>query len=348
MTQSQAAQAPLRAAVVGLGGGMGFARAFARSANTQVAALCDVDEAGLGAAAQEFPDARRYADFDGLLADPAVDLIAVCTPNTFHAPMALAALESGKHVIVDQPMCLSLHECEALVKTVSVTGLALTVGFQTRFAPYYWRAHEHVAAGRLGEIYYAESDYIHDINYAIRVDGVWRWRGLAEHQHYPITGGASHDVDMLRWFVGEVDEVHCMATQKTVPHHPYPDFMLASLHFENGAIGKCASHYGPVRDFVHAFYVFGTEGTLERSRHRDDPDRLYVKTPEPGKFEVRTFPEPAAAPDPRIALIDDLCAAVRSGGSPLIDVRDGANTTAVGLAAVESWKTGRPVKPARF
>lgn len=333
--------------VVGLGVGRSFVEAFAAHPHTNVTAICGKEPDVLAAVSRKHAIPRCYADFADLVADTDVELIVIATPHALHAPMAVQALRAGKHVIVEKPMCVSLEECEAMIKAVEESGKLLAVDQVLRFYPYYQSIKEHVERGGLGDIYYAEADYLHNTTRLIRERTVWR--GSAEHSHYPILGGGSHSLDMLRWLVGEVDRVHCEASQRAMPDFPFPDCMLATLHFANGAVGKCTTSYGLVRETMHNLVLFGTAGSIERARGRQDRDKQFRAAAE-HEFAEEEWPVPFRPPGgkPIAAVVDHMYQCIVSNQTPLTSVWEGANTVAVALAAIESWQTGKPVRPANF
>lgn len=337
----------LRVGVVGLGVGRRFVEAFAAHPKTSVVAICGKEQDTLAAVSKEHAVGQCYTEFTDIVGDSNVDLLVIATPHAMHAAMAVAALEAGKHVIVEKPMCISLPECEAMIRAVEQTGKILAVDQVLRFYPYYQSIKEHVSSGELGEVYYAEANYLHNTARLIRERTVWR--GSAEHSHYPILGGGSHSLDMLRWLVGEVDRVHCEASHRALPDFPFPDCMTATLHFANGAVGKCTTSYGLVRATTHDLVLYGTAGTIERARGEQDRDKRFSAV-EAREAREETWPVPFRPPGgkPIAAVADHVYRCVIDNESPLTNVWEGANTVAVALAAIESWQTGQPVKPARF
>ena len=337
----------LQVGVVGLGVGRRFVEAFAAHPHTRVAAICGKEPDALAAVGREHAIPRRYTDFSDIAADPDLELVVIATPHAFHAAMAVQALRAGKHVIVEKPMCVSLHECEAMIRAVEETGKLLAVDQVLRFYPYYQSIKEHLARGGIGEVYYAEADYLHNTARLIRERTVWR--GAAEHSHYPILGGGSHSLDMLRWLVGEIDRVHCEAAERALPDFPFPDCMVATLRFANGAVGKCTTSYGLVRETMHNLVLYGTSGTIERARGSLDRDKQFRPSRE-REFAEEAWPVPFQPPGgkPIAAVVDHVYQCVVHGKTPLTNVWEGANTVAVALAAIESWQTGKRVRPARF
>lgn len=343
----EARQQILKVGVVGLGVGRRFVEAFAAHPHATVTAICGKEPDVLAVVSQAHAIPRCYADFAEFVADPDIGLVVVATPHALHAAMAVQALRAGKHVIVEKPMCISLQECETMIQAVEESGKLLAVDQVLRFYPYYQSIKEHVEQGGLGDIYYAEADYLHNTTRLIRERTVWR--GSAEHSHYPILGGGSHSLDMLRWLVGEVDRVYCEASRRAMPDFPFPDCMMATLHFANGAVGKCTTSYGLVRETMHNLVLFGTAGSIERARGRQDHDKHFRASAE-HEFSEEAWPVPFQPPGgkPIAAVVDHVYECITNGRQPLTSVWEGANTVAVALAAIESWQTGKAIRPAHF
>ena len=188
-------------------------------------------------------------------------------------------------------MCISLQECEAMIRAVEQTGKLLAVDQVLRFFPYYQSIKEHLADGGLGEIYYAEADYLHNTARLIRERTVWR--GFNRTLPLPDPWRRFPLLDMLRLLVGEVDRVHCEAAQRALPDFPFPDCMIATLHFANGAVGKCTTSYGLVRSTMHNLVLFGTNGTIERARGGHDRDK-HFRTSEGHAFSEEAWPVPVS------------------------------------------------------
>ncbi len=337
----------LRVGVVGLGVGRRFAEAFAAHPHARVTALSAKEPEALASASAEHDVTATYADFDAIVDDPNVDLLVIATPHALHAEMAVRALRAGKHVIVEKPMCISLRQCEEMIRAVEETGKLLAVDQVLRFYPYYQSLKAHLDEGGLGDVYYAEADYLHNTAHLIRERTIWR--GSAEHAHYPVLGGGSHSLDMLRWLVGEIDRVHCEAAHVALPDFAFPDCMVASLRFANGAVGKCTTSYGLVRTTMHNLVLFGTNGAVERARGSDDYDKQF-RAGDGHAFDESPWPVPFQPPGgkPIAAVVDHVYECVANNTIPLTNVWEGANTVAVALAAIESWHSGKPVTPARF
>ena len=156
---------PLKVGIAGLRRGRTFVTQFAALPETRVAALCDLDPgllentlAGLGADS----GARGFADYAEMLrAD--LDIIVVATPAPDHARHCCAALEAGKHVLSEVPADISMDGCRQLVRTVRATGRKYMLAENCCYWGFVREYRRQVQAGRIGEVLYAEGEYLHDI-----------------------------------------------------------------------------------------------------------------------------------------------------------------------------------------
>jgi myo-inositol 2-dehydrogenase / D-chiro-inositol 1-dehydrogenase len=127
---------PMTFAVAGYGAwGRFHARSIAGAADGRLVAIAARSDANASAARADFPDATVHRDWEALVRDPAIEAIAVATANHLHAPIAVAALEAGKHVLVEKPMANTLADCDRIVAAAARSKAQLSVGLQCRLSP---------------------------------------------------------------------------------------------------------------------------------------------------------------------------------------------------------------------
>ena len=100
-----------------------------------LAALCDVSDQVLQTVGDQWRVAKRYHDYRELIAQGDVDAVLVANPDAYHAEVALAAIAAGKHVLIEKPMCMTLHEADAIRAAQERTGVTVQVGYMRRYAP---------------------------------------------------------------------------------------------------------------------------------------------------------------------------------------------------------------------
>jgi predicted dehydrogenase len=153
-----AANSTLQHACIGVGGmGVGDLQNFASHPRTRVVALCDVDANALKAAAEKVPDARTYNDWRELLAAEGdrVDSVNVTVPDHMHYPIAMKAIQAGKHVYCQKPMCHDVAEVRALTTAAAKAGVVTQLGTQMAAGAGDRTTVELLRSGAIGKIQHA-------------------------------------------------------------------------------------------------------------------------------------------------------------------------------------------------
>lgn len=123
-------QKPIHGAVIGYGGAFNMGKGHLngmREAGIIPTAACDLDGSRVEVAQADFPGIRTYTDVESLLADDGVDLITLITPHNTHAPLAIQALNAGKSVICEKPMCLTAQEATDMIAAAQKNHVMLSV-----------------------------------------------------------------------------------------------------------------------------------------------------------------------------------------------------------------------------
>jgi predicted dehydrogenase len=132
-------------------------QSYVDNERVELYAVCDMNEERAEEKAKRYGAAIFYADYPSLLADKEIDAVSICTWNNSHAEIAIAALNAGKHVLVEKPLCTTVEEAKKIQETVQQTGKVLQVGFVRRYASNTKLLKEFIDADELGEIYYAKA-----------------------------------------------------------------------------------------------------------------------------------------------------------------------------------------------
>lgn len=198
-----ASRAPLRVAVVGLGIGRSHVRGLLDlegSATADVVALCDADARRLRSVGDEFGIAARYASLPRLLAAEKPDAVVIATPNDLHAPMGIAALEAGCHVLVEKPLAHTLAAARALAAAATKARRRLMVDFSLRFGAAARTAKAWLDSGRCGRLYHANT-------YWCRSRGIPTWAAWSTQKRRagggPVVDLGIHRIDLALWFMGD-------------------------------------------------------------------------------------------------------------------------------------------------
>ncbi|HEY0246993.1 MAG TPA: Gfo/Idh/MocA family oxidoreductase [Gryllotalpicola sp.] len=188
---------------VGVVGGGFMATVHSRAARAARARLVGVvgsaPERGAAAAA-ELGFERSYDALDALLADPAIDVVHVTTPNALHADQALAALAAGKNVVCEKPLATTVADAERLVQASA--GRTGTVPFVYRFHPLVREARARIARGEAGRVLTVQGSYLQDWLLSADDDN-WRVDAAAGGRSRAFADIGSHLVDLIEFVTGE-------------------------------------------------------------------------------------------------------------------------------------------------
>ena len=229
-------------------------------AGARLVAVCDIRRDRAESFGSRY-DARRFTSLDEMLAMPGIDAVSVLTPSGMHAGHAIAAARAGRHVVVEKPMALTLADGDAMVAAAADAGVRLFVVKQNRFNVPVVKAREALAAGRFGKLVLGtvRVRWCRDQSYYNQDD----WRGTWAQDGGVIANQASHHVDMLSWFMGEVESVHARGTTALVDIQA-EDTCVATVKFRNGALGVIeATGATRPKDMEGSLSVLGSGGAIE-------------------------------------------------------------------------------------
>ncbi|MGW2952472.1 Gfo/Idh/MocA family protein [Streptomyces eurythermus] len=276
--------------------------------------------------------AGTFPSYAAMLESPAVDAVAVFTQRWTHGPLVTQALNAGKHVFSAVPMAVTAEEVAAIVATVRSTGLTYMMGETSHYHPATVLARARIAEGALGRVFYAEGDYVHDMDLgfydAYRYSGGENWRATASYPPllYPThsVGGVlgawrTHAVSVSA--IGVRDEADDGVFDRSVSMFDN-DVSNATALFEVAGGGSFRTNEFrrvgyPAYLRESRFRFFGTEASMEQLA------TVALWQDRGGVEDITELLEPkrAVAPDdPSLAsLAPELRAAFTSGSAPVHD-----------------------------
>lgn len=275
-------------------------------------------------------DAMATDDWHQLVASPHIRAVDICTPNHLHAEMAMAALDAGKHVLVETPMALTVKDADALLKAAARKGLMLVPVHSVRFIGPYAAIADACRSGKAGRITAARIGFGHAGPDQLRPDAPWYLERLKSG------GGALMDlgvpmIDLLRAALGS--EAVTVEARTSGQRGDVETRAEARLTFENGAVAELVASWEGNANVVE---LTGTDGTL---RLDANGPRLLGSD---GTDERLRPPEQLIA-GVEAAFVD----AVVNDRFPTVNAADGRAAVAVITAAYESAASGGPVEVTR-
>lgn len=317
----------IRAGVIGLGVGERHVASYLAIAGCEVTAVCDLDRDRLSAVADRYGVARRSVDYREITEADDVDVVSVCSYDNAHAEQAISALNHGKHVMIEKPVVLTPEEGAGLMAAHAASERILTSNLILRASPRFIELRRRIRAGDMGEIFYMEGDYVHQILWKL-TEG---WRGQMDF-YSVVYGGGIHLIDLMRWLLGsEVVEVAGMGNKILTKGSAYRfhDTTVNLLRFANGALAKTMTTLGPQRPKFHRLDVYGTKATFVN----DLPDAKWFSGDQPSDGAAITTPYPGMD---KGDLLPEFINAVRDGSEPAVSSADVFSVMAICFAAERS------------
>jgi UDP-N-acetyl-2-amino-2-deoxyglucuronate dehydrogenase len=257
------ANSPLRFAIIGCGR---IAKRHAdllgtgQIADATLTAVCDVQAERAQAFGQRY-NVPWFTSLKELLCTSDADVVSVLTPSGMHAQHAISVARSGRHVVVEKPMALTIEDGDAMIDAADRAGVRLFVVKQNRFNVPVVKAREALDAGRFGQLVlgtvrvrWCREQAYYDQD---------RWRGTWAQDGGVIANQASHHVDMLTWFMGDVETVHARGETALV-NIEAEDTCVATLQFRSGALGVVeATGAARPHDLEGSLSILGAGGVVE-------------------------------------------------------------------------------------
>ncbi len=303
-----------------------------------------------------------YDDLGAALKHPGIDIVSICTPQHVHCQNVLAAAAAGKHLIIEKPAGNSLDELKKMREAVRVAGVKTVVSFVLRWNPLFRTLKAMLADNAFGRPYYVETDYLSN-------NGSW-WSGWNDARSLEqgvsaLLVGGCHAVDALRWFASEGEfeaarpvevfavsggrrkgttrEYSPQANQwiENAPPMEYDGLEVALVKFDNGVVGKVSVNAECVMPYRFPIRIFGDGGSVFDNRvwsHKYPTQTDWVELPTilPDSSDVEHHPFQGQ--------IDHFVECLRGGVESHCNLDDAIRTHEVVFAALECYKTGRPVQ----
>ena len=270
---------PVNVAIIGLGFGAEFIPIYQRHPNAKMYAICQRDSAKLNQVGDACTIDKRYTRYEDVLKDPQVDFVHINTPIPDHAPMSIAALKAGKHVMCTVPMATTVEDCQQIVELVQKTGLKYMMAETVVYAREFLFLREMYTKGELGKIQFVQATHQQDM------DG-WPnyWPGLPP-MHY-----ATHCVGpCLALTRSEAEYVSCFGSGKIrdelISKYNSP-FAIESCHikYRNSDVSAriMRSLFDTARQYRESIDVFGSKKSFEWPLIEGEEPVLHTaKKPEP-------------------------------------------------------------------
>lgn len=353
---------PVRTALIGCGkvGGL-HAAALAALPESSFVAVCDSSIERAEQFAARF-GARAFQEVGVMVRESGAEAVFICTPHPLHAEPAVLAAQAGVHVMVEKPMAASLSDCDAMLNAAAKSGVLLSVMSQRRFYEPVQRMKSAIDAGKIGQP-------------VLGVFLMFSWRDQAYYQSDPWRGKwetegggvlvnqSPHQLDLLRWFMGNVAEISGRWANLNHPYIEVEDTAVATLRFQSGGLGSIVTSLSQKPGLFTKVHVHGSNGaSVGVETDRGATFIAGVSTiAEPPLNDVWTIPGEEQllsqfqeedrtrfrAIDPvahyHSLQIRDFLDAIRAGRPPLVTGKDGRAVVEMFSAIYQSDRESRPI-----
>ena len=301
----------------------------------EVVAVASRDAGKAQAAAEQLNIPKAYGSYEEVLADPEVEAIYNPLPNHLHVPWSIRAAESGKHVLCEKPISLSVMECRQLMEVRDRTGVRIGEAFMVRSHPQWLRARELARSGEIGELRAVAAAFGYFNRDPANVRNRLEWGGgaLMDIGCYPI--------QISRFLFGE-EPVSVSARLERDPEFQTDRLTSGLLEFPSGhGVFTCSTQMA----YYQRVQIFGATGRIEvEVPFNPQPDRPARLVIDQGGIRVEEIPICN-----QYGIQADLFSrAVRGAGAVPTPLEDSIRNMAAIEAAFESARTGRAVQPVTF
>jgi predicted dehydrogenase len=351
----------IKVAFVGVHRASSFFKAFQIHPDTQVVALCDINERTLADVGHATGVTQLYTIFERMLDEAQPDAVVIATPMQFHVPQSIAALQRGIHVLSEVTAAVSIDEARWLVQECNKSPAIYMMAENYNYRRSNVLVRAMVEAGVFGEVYYAEGEYLHELSilhHTAEGQPTWRyyWQVGVNGCTYP-----THSLGpCLQWIKERPEWISCIGTGRwTDPEHTTEDTVL--LLCKTGSEKLIRVRVDMLSKRPHSMINYslqGTKGVYESARRPGEGNWVWLEDycDDPNEWvRLETF-EDEFLPDiwrdpPREALeaghgggdyfeVMDFVAAVQGQRPPAIDIHDAMDMTLPGLVSQESIRLG--------
>lgn len=343
----------LNIGILGLGEGRSTISAALNSKKLNLKMICDTNLEVCRQRADEFKMYDYTTDYNEMLNDEEIDIVAIYTPDHLHAEHISMALQHGKHVICTKPFIDDLSRAKELLEIQQQTGKSVFVGQSSRFFEPYKRQRKDFEAGEIGKLITIESHYNADHRWFLEK----KW--ALEDSFKWLYGGLSHPVDFIRWYLPNIEEVMgygMISTNGKKAGLKNEDTMHFIFKSTDGRVARVSGVYTsptqPVqRESGMSCILRGTEGASQADYH----ELRYAITDKTGEERIVTWGDSYLKYYFRFEgqshhageyqnYLEYFVDSIEQGFTAYPDMKEGIGTVALLQAMDKSLQTGKPVK----
>jgi UDP-N-acetyl-2-amino-2-deoxyglucuronate dehydrogenase len=307
----------------------------------ELVAMCDIHQEEVDNRIGMYPNAKGFTRYQELLDDPAIDLVDITVPHVLHYEIAKAALEKGKHVLVEKPITVKSEQGAELIALAKKTGLKFSVAENTHFVTAYLKAEEILKQGILGDISSVRT--LIAGSEAYRIKDPTLWHGKAPYGGV-ILDSSVHNFYLFKWLFGGVRDVLGFAS-KIIPEGEVEDNGLILGHLGNGAEFQLHTSCTFEIPWTERVEIYGSKGGMIIDQLANPVVKYYLGSNDIDGTVVEDVPfDPLGWKyNSMVAEVRDFVTAVIENRSPRIDPQDALYALKAAEAVARSIETKQAV-----
>ncbi|WP_145524054.1 Gfo/Idh/MocA family protein [Virgibacillus sp. SK37] len=310
--------------------------------HVEIVAVSDINEARVKETAEKY-HAKAYTSYEALLESENIDAVSVCLPNYLHAPVSIAALNAGAHVLCEKTMATSREEAEQMIEAAERNNKKLMIGHNQRFVSSHQKARKLIEQGEIGKIYSFRTSFGHGGPEGWSADGADSWFFKKDQAFIGAMGDLGvHKADLLRYLLGEeFVEVGAFVETNAKENINVDDNATLILKSTSGIVGTLAASWAYTAKEDNSTILYGEKATL---RLEDDPEYSLIVQYNNGevvKYELDGIQSNEDGGQTTSHTIDHFIESILHDTNPLIDGEEGKKSLQVILGALESVETKR-------
>ena len=332
--------AKLRVGIVGCGSITKYRHApeYAHNEDAEIVAFCDINLVRATLMAEEY-GGKVYTDYLDMFEKEELDLVSVCTPNLYHAPISIAAARAGFHVLCEKPMAASEAEALRMITAAKESNVVLMIGHNQRFMPAHLKAKEILQSGDLGRVLTFRTAFGHPGPESWSADGKESWFFQKEIAIVGAMGDLGiHKADLIRWLLeDEVVEISAFVETLHKENTKVDDNAICIMRMSQGAIGTLTASWTYYKGEDNTTLLYCEDGVIKIGT--DPVDQVIVEKTDGTVQRYNVGAMTTNTGQTHSGVIDSFIHSILTKTPPAITGEEGMKSLKVILAALESAET---------
>lgn len=325
--------------------------AAAKKNQLNFVAVCDIMETNMEEKITKFElnsSIHRYTDYKEMIEKEKPELVAIATESGKHASIAMDCIEAGCNIIIEKPIALSMKDADDIIRKAKEKGVKVCACHQNRFNKSIQKIREALEKKRFGKLFYGTAHVRWNRNWEYYSRA--KWRGTWEQDGGALMNQCIHNIDLLRWMMGDdIIEVVGMTDKLNHSYIEAEDMGMALVKFSNGSYGliEGTTDIFP-QNLEETLYLFGERGTVKAGGHSVNVIEEWrfndwIDDPEKVKAEFHENP-PNVYGFGHIPLYADVIDSIINNREPYVNAEAGKRALELVLAIYKSEAEGRSIK----